>query len=232
MREHYRQPGGPDRCAALLPRRSKRAIYIQAIKLGLAEKRPVKKWSTTPEIDADILDAYAHPERGTVKDQLANMPRPYSWIKSRAMHLGCTFEVYRGGKGPEWSAAELALLDKHATKHPKSIAKIFAANGYHRTPTAIGVKRKRLRIDTVDIDHYTAHGLAQEFNCDIKTVVRWIDKGWLKASRRGTERKLVQGGDMWWIKRRDVRQFVVDHVGAVDFRKVDKVWLVDLLVHQ
>jgi hypothetical protein len=36
---------------------------------------------------------------------------------------------------------------------------------------------------------------------------------------------------MWWVRRRDVKAFVADNVAQIDFRKVDKVWLVDLLVN-
>ncbi|KKK66329.1 hypothetical protein LCGC14_2965200 [marine sediment metagenome] len=54
-------------------------------------------------------------------------------------------------------------------------------------------------------------------------------KGWLKVDRRGTERTPVQGGDMWWIRYAEVRRFVVDNAVAVDIRKVDKFWFIDLL---
>jgi hypothetical protein len=63
-------------------------------------------------------------------------------------------------------------------------------------------------------------------------VTGWVNKGWLRAARRGTERTPQQGGDEHWIHMRDVRRFVIDNVAAVDFRKVDKFWLVDLLAQR
>lgn len=71
--------------------------------------------------------------------------------------------------------------------------------------------------------------MASEFGVDIKVVTRWIDQGWLVAGRRGTKRVESQGGDQWWIKRKHVRDFVIESIGIIDIRKVDKVWFVDLL---
>lgn len=67
---------------------------------------------------------------------------------------------------------------------------------------------------------------------DAKVVTGWITKGWLKAQRRGTDRTEAQGGDQWWIHRRDVRTFIIQNAAAVDLRKiVDKEWFVDLLAN-
>ncbi|MFC0243657.1 hypothetical protein [Rhodopseudomonas telluris] len=42
-------------------------------------------------------------------------------------------------------------------------------------------------------------------------------------------RTAAQGGDEWSIHRRAVRAFVIDNIASVDFRKLDKFWLVELL---
>jgi len=56
-------------------------------------------------------------------------------------------------------------------------------------------------------------------------VLRWIEKGLLKASKKGTKRE----NDEWHIEDRHIRQFIVENVGIIDIRKVDKVWFVELL---
>ena len=106
------------------------------------------------------------------------------------------------------------------------------AKGYSRTETAVIVKLKRLHIPrgrNAALDHYTAQGLAKLFAVDSHVVGAWIKKGWLKAKRRGTDRVAAQGGDEWWIHRRNVRAFVIDNVAAIDIRKVEKFWFVELL---
>jgi len=48
----------------------------------------------------------------------------------------------------------------------------------------------------------------------------------------GTDRVAAQGGDQWWIRIKDVRSFVIEHVFHVDLRKVDKFWFVDLVANR
>lgn len=235
IKEHY-PAGGAAACAALLPNRTIKAIQQQArlnqVYYRDHQPRPRRLWSSTAQIDRAIAAAYARPaDKADLKRLAADLGRPYWWIKKRAMLLGLAQARLSDNREPEWSAAEVALLEKHAHKMPDVIARIFRANGYRRTATAIVVKRRRLGCDTVDIDHYTVNQLAREFGIDSHVVTRWIDKGWLKAERRGTKRVAVQGGDQWWIKRRHVRDFVAESVAVIDLRKVDKVWFVDLLVN-
>lgn len=227
---HY-PTGGVKACLPLLPHRTKSAIYQQAKHLGLVEKKmPRGSWPTTEEIDRKIIECYRNrPEKGAVKLLAKAVSRPYWWVKKRGVNLGVAQPVLTENKEPDWSAAEIDLLEKHSHKLPEVIARVFRASGYARTATAIAVKRKRMQCNTIDTDHYTATQLAKEFGVDIKVVTRWIDQGWLVAGRRGTKRTDSQGGDQWWIKRKHVREFVVESIGIIDIRKVDKVWFVDLL---
>ena len=49
--------------------------------------------------------------------------------------------------------------------------------------------------------------------------------------RRATARNGAHepGGRMFSIHRRDVRRFLIDNAGAVDLRRADAVWLIELL---
>jgi hypothetical protein len=231
VREHY-PIGGVNACRAHLPDRTEGAIHQQARGLGLwapKGKKPAQPYATSPEIDRAIIECYqTRTERGAIKALAAKLLRPFWWVKKRAIALGIAQPATRE---PDWSAAEIELLRAHAHKNEHVIRRLFARHGFKRTATAIVVKRKRLQCDSTDPDHYTARQLSLEFGVDSSTITKWIERGLLKAKRRGTERTAVQGGDMWWIKRRDVRDFVADNAGAVDLRKVNKVWFIDLLVH-
>jgi len=235
IKEHY-PSGGVASCAPLLPRRTVKAIQqqarLQGVYFGDNKPRPRQLWTTTDQIDRAIAAAYARPaDRSSIKRLAANLGRPYWWIKKRAMILGLANARIADNREPLWSEAEIALLEKHACKVPDVIARIFKANGFSRSATAIVVKRQRLGCDTVDVDHYTATQLAVEFGVDSHVIARWIDRGWLKADRRGTGRVEAQGGDQWWIKRRHVRDFVAESAAIVDLRKVNKIWFIDLLVN-
>lgn len=232
--KHY-ATGGVTACLAHLPNRTKGSIYQQAYKQGIMYKdnqpRPRQNWETTEEIDRLIRECYAQPEKGRIKATARNISRPYWWVKKRAQAMGIATVALSGNKEVEWSEAEIELLERHSHKNPEVIGRLFRAQGYQRSPTAIVMKRKRLGCDTVDIDHYTATQLALEFGVDTKVITRWIDKGWLIAKRRGTERTEVQGGDMWWISRKQVRKFIIESAAVVDIRKVNKTWFIDLLAN-
>jgi len=233
--KHYAD-GGAKACLPHLPNRTLASIYNQARKQGIMfgnnQPRPRQVWVTSVEIDRQIRDCYSSPEKGRIKAMARNISRPYWWVKRRAQALGVAAVSLSGSnKAPEWSEAEIELLEQHSHKNHVTISRIFKKHGFNRTATAIVTKRKRQGYDTVDIDNYTATQLALEFGVDPKVVTRWIDKGWLPAKRRGTDRTEVQGGDMWWISRRNVRKFIIDSAAIIDIRKVNKVWFIDLLVN-
>lgn len=223
--------GGLAACMAALPGRTASGIYQRAGILGLKRphKQPRRKepWTTNQFIDDRIRRAYANPTNNSVKDCARAVARPRWWVSKRATALGLIAPRFRE---PRWTAAEDELLAQHAHKHPKSIQGILRRHGFQRSETAITVRRKRLSLSSIDPDTYTSRGLAMMLGIDSHAVTNWINKGWLKAKPRGTDRTAVQGGDMWSIKRRDVRKFIIENTAAVDIRKVDKHWFVDLLV--
>jgi hypothetical protein len=230
VREHY-ATGGAKACRALLPHRSEFSIRQQATALGIrsAKQRPPSRpYPVDAEMDRHIVECYRnHPERGAVNRLAARLGRPAWWVKKRAVVLGVTVPLK---KEPAWSPAEEELLEKNAHKSPETIRRLFVKHGYRRTSAAIVIRRKRLRLDTIDYDHYTGRQLAGEFGVDPTTVSSWIKRGWLRATRRGTARTEAQGDDHWWIKRKDVRKFVAENAAVIDLRKVDKLWFIDLLV--
>jgi hypothetical protein len=165
--------------------------------------------------------------RGQV-NELALVLRMPKWkVSRRAIHLGL---VKPAKKEPVWSEREIAFLAKWAHMVPEVIAKKLKSHGYHRTSTAIVLKRRRLRL-LANLEGYNAVTLGDAFGVDPKTVTRWIEKGYLKATKRGTNRTEAQGGDMWWIEEKDIRSFIISHVQIIDFRKIEKHWIVDMLVN-
>ena len=131
-------------------------------------------------------------------------------------------------KEANWSKPEKKILERHAYKHPETIKKILKKAGFHRSVQGIVLKRKRMHLLQA-FDFETAHSLAQCLGIDAKGVTRYIQKGWLKAKKRGTRRTALQGGDQWLIKTKNIREFIIENVSILDFRKIDKFWLVDLL---
>jgi hypothetical protein len=224
--------GGLEACMPALPGRSASSIYQRAQARGLVSPRgaaspPRNRWTTSDAIDGVIRRAYQRaPTRGDVARLAKTLGRPSWWVSKRAAALGLVAPRF---KALPWSAEEIEIATERAHKSPLVIRRALAARGHVRSETAVIVQLKRLGACTEDPDHFTAGGLAKVMGVESKTVGLWIAKGLLKARRRGTDRVAAQGGDQWWISRRQVRAFIVEHVGAVDIRKCDKHWLVDLL---
>lgn len=225
--------GGLPACLPLLPGRSATTIYQQAANQGL--KSPIwakggtkrQTYGQDDRIDALIRRVYQGPVTlGQVNQLARTLGRPRHWVQTRARALGVVVPRF---KEPPWSEAEIEIAADNAHLCLRVIAKKLKAAGFRRTETAIHVKLKRLSACREDPNHYTARGLAELMGVDGGTVSRWIEKGWLKARRRGTGRTDAQGGDQWWIARGSVKRFIVDNVAAVDLRKVEKHWFVDLL---
>lgn len=194
--------------------------------------RPRERWASNEQIDRIITEVYQRaPKKNDIKKLAVTVGRPRWWVSKRAQKLGLVAPRF---KEPPWSEAEIELVAANAHKAPPTIRLILAGKGFRRSPTAILVKLKRLGTGTgknADVDHYTATALAKLFGIDVKSLTRWIDKGWLRAAKRGTARVEAQGGDEWWIHRRDIRAFIIESTAAVDIRKVDKFWFVEILVN-
>jgi len=210
-----RQDGPPRFC-------SKRCRNLGMV--GQHTKR--RKYVITPEMHERIRRVYqSGTGRGQVRDLARRLGLPRWKIGRYAIRQGW---IATQASQPDWSEEELAILEHHAHLCPEYIQKRLARSGYHRSSMAIVLKRKRMRFGS-NLKGQSATSLAECFGVDMKVVQRWLLQGWLTAKRRGTKRTARQGGDMWFIKEPAVRRFIVNHVDVIDFRKVDKYWLVDVL---
>jgi hypothetical protein len=127
-----------------------------------------------------------------------------------------------------WCPAEEELLEQFGHLSPMAIKRRLENAGYSRSVAAIQVKLNRNRIKS-NLDGYSACGLADAFGVDVHKVLMWIRRGLLRAERRGTQRTISQGGDTWWIPRREVRRFVLRAPEEIDLARVEKIWFLDLL---
>lgn len=226
LREHYAR-GGTRACLALLPRRTAAAISHQATHVLKLKAPRGGRYLATPEVDAAIRRVY----RGRIgKGQVADLARrlgyPGWWVKKRAVVLGL---VRPRRKEPNWKAAELRIVDKRAHQDLRVIQDHLRRAGYRRSTTGIKIQIVRRGFETGDPHYLTASVLARICGGDIKTVTGWIGKGLLKARRRRTRRLARQGGDHWWIHKRDFRRFVYANAHLVDLRNVEPVLFLELL---
>ena len=163
---------------------------------------------------------------GKVKALADRLNIPRYAVSHRAFELGVTECRV---KEPNWAVQELHILELNAMRTPQTIQKKLRLSGFHRGINGIMLKRKRMQYRKQQ-DRCSAIATAELFGVDASTVVdHWLRKGLLKAERKGTARTPQQGDDEWFIKEKDVRQFIIENIGIIDIRKVDKFWLVDIL---
>lgn len=187
--------------------------------------RPVKH-PITPEMGWKIHKVYRTATgNGEVRQLAAELGRPYWKVVRYAAEQGWVAKTH---KEPDWTPAELRLLEASAHRSPERIKQTLKKVGFRRSVTGIILKRQRMRL-LQNLGGQSAAGLADCFGVNPSTILIWIDRGWLKAMRRGTQRLPQQGGDIWFIRDRAVRQFILSYPEVVDLRKVDKFWFIDLL---
>ncbi|MDG3006437.1 hypothetical protein [Paludisphaera mucosa] len=223
-------------CANLLPARTKSAIYGQVGKLGLKRSGQQQKKSRSREefaaLDAKITEMWPtlkvpKGDLSGVKELARQLDEPRWVVSDRCTRLGLTRPRK---KEPKWTAAEDELMKRVPLHDPDKCSEIFRAHGFTRTATAIMVRAKRINLSRRNTETFSARSAALVLGLDNKTVSEYCLKGIIKSSRRGTKRLPQQGGDAHSIERADLRQFVIEHLELIDFRKVDKFALVDLLV--
>lgn len=192
------------------------------------------RYAFTPEADEKIQTAYRDAvnmsRRPALRALSEELGIPTYAIRTRARNLGCPIvQLFLQGRRPSpWSEEEKRIVQENAALTLSIISIKLRQAGFSRSPTAIKIFISR-QIGRKPKSAYSATCLAQRMGIDIHVVTRWIRQKLLRASAAGTVRKPQQGGDFFAIAPADVREFVINYTALIDFRKVDKFWLVELL---
>lgn len=225
IRKHY-STGGVMECLVHLPWRSRQAIYQQARLMGL--KAPgvtgVRRYYPQDDhIDQQIRFLHQKPPtKGCVAALARRVGRPQWWISKRARDLGLTTPKFRD---PEWSAAELDLLQTTSDLTVERARLRFRAAGFERTATAIAVKRQRAGISRLGdrTGWYRTGELSALLGYCRDQAGRWIAQGLLKCKREGEFR---------WVSDSQLRDFIVNHPMQIELRRIpagNQPWFVEML---
>ena len=199
-------------------------IGLSKSKTGKSTKPP--KYTIAEHQAAQIRKVYTSiPQKGAVRDLAKRLGLPRWKVSKFAVNEGL---IGVQKKEPPWSEKELSILEQGAHLTAAVLQRRLASAGFRRTEVGIVLKRKRMRFLS-NLKGQSATTLALCFGVNAKTVIRYIEKGYLQAKKRGTARVPQQGGDEWFIRDRQIKNFVCSYPEFVDFRKVDKLWAISLL---
>lgn len=213
-----------ERCYYELRRQGRLQEYPTISRAGIAYKRV--KHVITPDIHEQIREVYqSDTGGGQVKELCRRTGLPKHTVCRYARAQGW---LAKQKKEPDWTAEELRLLKEFARYAPEGIQKKLQQHGYRRSITGIVLKRKRQGL-LRDLGGISATRLAMRMGVDSHNIIDAIAQGLLPAERRQTNRTSRQGGDTWFIRPGDIRDYIIGNIHDIDIRKVDKYWFVELL---
>ncbi len=187
--------------------------------------KPVK-WPITPEIHEAIVKVY---QRDTGNGQAAALATRIGYprwkITRYAIQVGI---VPKQKKEPDWTDREIHILELNAHRSPETIQRKLRLSGFTRSVTGIVLKRKRERMPA-NLEGMSATALAYCLGVDVHFVMKAIKGGRLKAQRRETHRTEAQGGEIYFIKEKAIKKYILTWLNEIDIRKVDKYWFVSVI---
>jgi len=195
----------------------------------LLSKKPRKWPPITLEMHKKIKQLYLNKRycSGEVKKFARQHGLPRWKITRYAQRMGW---IAKQKKAPVWTDREIRILKQNAHHSPETIQRRLKRIGFRRSLASIILKRKRMRF-IANIDGQSANSLAMCLGEDGHFVTKMIKNGLLKAKRRIQNRTPQQGGNVYIIRDKDVKDFIVNNIHMIDLRKVDKYWFVDILTN-
>jgi len=167
--------------------------------------------------DYELLRTYYDGKSASIKKLEGLTGASHNAIKQKAIGLRLT----KRQKPPDWSQEEYDKLAKLAPDYsPNQIAKKLK-----RSENAVSIKLYRMNICPNGRSWYTVQDLIDIFGVNFKTVQKWVESGKLQAERYKSE------NGFWKVTPEDLRQFVIRCPLELQGRKVDMVFLVDLLAN-
>lgn len=183
----------------------------------------------TPEMDARIEAEYRTHRRGACKRLALELGLSTSYVSFRARVLGCRSLRASSDRDRPWSPVEDRVLIDHGHEPAAVLVRRFARLGrpgrtqdmiYRRAAVLVreGVMEP---LGQPRDDRYTPEEICAAMGVCRRTFGKWVAAGALKVERVGEVRL--------YVKRRDLRRFLVDGVILYEPGRCDKFWLVDVL---
>lgn len=198
-----------------------------------------QKYLFTPEEDAFLELQFKRRDKkaNTIKNAAKEIHKPHRVVLRRLRQLGLTNHSQNKDNYKPWCSEELEILEKYSHVLHETIQRALKSKGYERSISAIVARKKRenlsYKIERNGKGIYSASELADLLGCDSHTVLRWIDRGWLRATKHGQRRpRQGQTPHHYDISSDAVRQLFIEYLPDTYryiYSATDIFWLVDVL---
>ncbi len=185
----------------------------------------------TEEQDQRIVELYQNENymRGAVAKQAKEWGCRSSDLHHRMLKLRSTMQDGRPLRSC-WLHEEMKVLETCNHKTHKEAQQLLKKAGYQRSVEAIKSFRYRLgwtaRCERDEIaTGFSANQLAGLLHVHTATVVRWIKKGYLKATEEGG----IKQPRAFRVMPKDLKTFLIKNIHLWEPGNVDKYWLMDIL---
>jgi len=184
------------------------------------------KYKFTSEMDREIQ--YTYSINTDSKPRVINLARKYNmprWaIYQRALKIGAVQSCHQ--KKP-WSKEEIRILKQYARYQPQTIRNKLQKAGFQRSISSIVLKRKRMRLLS-NLKGMSACLCADFLGVDLHWVLNYTRQGLLKAEVIRRDR---EGKTNYFIREKELRNFIIDNPELIDLRKVEKYYFIELVAN-
>lgn len=177
---------------------------------------PPRKYIFTPERQAYLREHYGRtPAKDIARHALfCGVP---TW---RIWHWAGDLELTGGAK--PWTKREEAYLETHY--HHMSSSELAQRLG--RSQSGIINKCRQIGLCKTT-QGYTLQDVAMGLGCSEGLLLKWIEAGWLVASKRVMGR--TDDRAAWYISEQAIRTLVRCHPNQINQHRVDWLWLMDVI---
>lgn len=172
-------------------------------------------------LEKNIRKFYFSPiGRGEVKSFCILHNIKYEKLRRLARKLKC----YQS-KRILWTREEVKILEKNRESGGKTVHKLLKKAGFDRSIDAVFHKfSDEKSLPGAISNSYTVFELADIMGITSSTITKWINRRLLRAHKGGA--------GIYFLKIKDVREFIIDHVSIISIPNIDKYWLIDILANK
>lgn len=132
-----------------------------------------------------------------------------------------------------WTEEENDLLERYGESSLRQIQKKLKIAGYSRSFRGIECQLTRLNVRNTRVEIINASEFARRMGYDDSVISRWIKKGWLIVEHHQMYVNHNKGDrKTHWITRKNAKKFILEHISNYDHRRLDWIWVLDLLTEK